>query len=219
MQIQSVSNKLPLQQNPQFKAAYPVYHWVANAEGKYSPVVTQDLTRSLHRKLVGFLNRSYRSDKPSMLSKMEQVVGYLSRNDEDFRKMPTVRSYYSHKPEDVRQEKEAISYLITGSDVKAFEDEYAKSIGRYKADAPFSAELNRALGDYKHRGMNFITNLSKKFQKKGQRQALHTKFVEVRNKKGKIIDYRLVDIRFCPAQGEENPLVKYYNLIKNQNKK
>ena len=37
-------------------------------------------------------------------------------------------------------------------------------------------------------------------------QILHTKFEIVRNRLGKIIDFKLLDIRFLPAKGNKNPL-------------
>ena len=43
MQIQSVNNftKPNLNQNPQFKSAYPVVHWVAEkGGGSYAPQIT-----------------------------------------------------------------------------------------------------------------------------------------------------------------------------------
>ena len=216
MQIQSnqqmsiINNR----QTPQFKSAYPVYHWVAGESGKYAPVVTEELTRKLQRKLIGILNKSVVKTSPKLTLLKERLTKYLSDIDVDFRQNPIVRSFYSHKMPEHRMLKEAISYLISGKDIKIFEDNFAKDIGRYKADAPYSAELNDALDTYKKSGMYYVGEKAKKFKINGEKVALHTKFKEIKNRKGKTIDYQLLDIRFCPDKGTETPIYRYYKIQK-----
>lgn len=215
MQISPALSYSYSHKNPQFRSVYPVQHWILGADGKFSPVVTQDLTRTLQRKLIGFLNKTIRLKNINQYSVMERVTQYLAQNDNSYSVQPLVRSYYSHKPDEIKQKNNAVSYLITGADVEVFDDQYGKNIGRFKADAPFSAELKSALEDYNLRGMNYVVSRSKNFKKDGVKSALNTKFQEIRNKKGKVVEYRLMDIKFCPAEGDGNPLVRYYNFINN----
>ena len=62
-------------------------------------------------------------------------------------------------------------------------------------------------------GLDFVNNPKRKIvDNNGLKYGLHTKFEVVRNKTGKIKGYELVDIKFCPESGEENPFVRtgYY---------
>jgi hypothetical protein len=210
MQIQSINNFQKKDTFPNFKSAYPVYHWVAAPGGAYAPVVTNELTKKLHRKLVGFLNSSKLVNTSDKKLIMYKIKNYIAQHDADYRNLPIVRSFYSHRTLEQRGNHDAISFLLTGPDVEAFEENFAKDIGRYKSDAPFSAELQVALGNYKLSGMSYVTVRSKRFRINDIPVALHTKFQEVRDKRGRVKEYRLVDLKFCPNQEKNNPVVKYY---------
>lgn len=113
-----------------------------------------------------------------------------------------------------------ISYLISGSDVEAFDAKYGKAIGVSKSQAPFdgrqkkSAELNEAVRNYAIGGLRFVTDKHKGiYDSTGIGYALHTKFQTIRNKNGKIKGYEFVDLKFCPEEGPENPFVRV-GLIK-----
>ena len=214
MQIQSVSNNSPLRQNPQFKAAYPVYHWVAETNGSYAPVIDAKLTKSLQRTLVSVLNKT----KKASYGYLERIANRVSERDKDYKRMNLVRSYFNKKGGYKKDSNKflPISYLISGNDVDLFEQFYAKSIGTAKAISPrkngrlSSAESQIAIENYKIGGLNFVNSKDKRIvDENGMEYALHTKFEVVRGKKsGKVNGYRLVDVKFCPQKGSENPFVR-----------
>ena len=90
-----------------------------------------------------------------------------------------------------------------------------KNIGKLSKVAPeiggkkVSAELEQAKKDYALKGKEFVINNNRKiYGADGREYALHTKFQTVRTKTGNIKGYNIVDVRFCPTSGKENPFVK-----------
>lgn len=47
--------------SPKFQSVYPVYHWVAETNGSYAPVLSNELSKTLNGKLVRVLNTNARS--------------------------------------------------------------------------------------------------------------------------------------------------------------
>ena len=133
--------------------------------------------------------------------------------------MGIVRSYYNNDGGFKADHFEPISYLISGKDTEIFDSLFGKPLGKIKSKSPIvkgkhmSAELNLAQGDYKNQGLVWVKNIAKSFRDSNNTQyGLHTKFEVVRNKSGKIKDFKLVDIKFCPENGAKNPFTKvgYY---------
>ena len=216
MQIQnipnfSIKNK---KYNPQFKKAYPVVHWLSETNGSYAPVVSLELTEKLQRILVGYLNNSSRL-KLNLATK--EAVSYIREKDFDYKKSNIVRSYYNLKGgfNKLKNQFSPFVYLITGDDVYNFNKEFAKPLGKAKANAMKSggklksAELEIARMDYKLGGSSIVNDVNKKMYDNGKECALHTKFEIVRGKRsGKIKGFNLVAIKFCPNKGPENPFVR-----------
>ena len=72
---------------------------------------------------------------------------------------------------------------------------------------PYSYETLQALHLYNNNGLAYVKNDAKQIKdENGIPQILHTKFEVVRNKLGKVTDFKLLDIRFLPAKGDKNPL-------------
>ena len=218
MQILPFSNNANINQvkSPQFKSAYPVYHWVAEkAGGHYAPAVSLDLNKTLQGKLIRLFNGSTKFSETQLGKKMMEK---LAVTDFAYRFNQVVRSYYNHNG-GWKGKFQPISYLITGNDVAKFDEKFGKPIGRSFAESPkikgraISAEHNNAVNDYKFNGMHFVTDSKKRIMcSDGLEYGLHTKFEVVRDKNGKIKSYDLVDIKFCPESGENNPFVRlgYY---------
>lgn len=62
---------------------------------------------------------------------------------------------------------------------------------------------------YNREGLKFVQNNSKQIQdKNGMMYILHTKFEIIRNRMGKIKDYKFVEARFLPARGQGSSLGK-----------
>jgi len=201
-------------QTTNFKSAYPVVHWVAETNGSYAPSVSHELTQILQQKFVRALNKAEHKDGV-LKATIGKIKDYLARNDRDFRQCSRVRTFYRRYIHEGAQF-EPVSYIISGRDIVDFEDKIAKDIGRTKGQAldslgtVHSAESRAAVRKYDITGLNFVQNNSRQIKdNKGMPYALHTKFEIVRGKNGNIRDYRLVDARFLPAKGENNPIEKY----------
>lgn len=204
MQIQTL-------QQPNFKATYPVVHWVAEANGSFAPVANLDTIKKLQGKLVRALNKT-QYDKTPTGKIAKPIQNYIKSNDTDYAKAPQVRSFYNRAAK-YGQTFEPTSYIISGADVKDFEETLAKNIGRAKSrarelfNAPHSFEAIEAINLYNNKGLEYVKKDSRQIKdESGIPQILHTKFEIVRNKLGKITDFRLLDIRFLPAKGAKNPL-------------
>jgi hypothetical protein len=235
MQINPVQNykfSQP-QKSPQFKSAFPVVHWVAETNGSYAPVASVEFSKVLQRKLVGLINKVLPSEQKIELmkenatpknidkfmktsSKSSACKEHLSQWDKSYAKQPIARSFTDKKGGFTRDNKfNPISYLITGKDCEIFTEQLGKPIGKAKSVAPLiygkrkSAETQIAVEDYKLLGKNFVMDKSKRiYDEEGKEYALHTKFQIIRNKAGKIKDYELVGIKFCPQEGAQNPFVR-----------
>lgn len=204
MQIQTL-------QQPNFKATYPVVHWVAETNGSFAPVANLDTIRKLQGKLVRALNKT-KNDKTPTAKIAKPIQNYIRTKDADYNKVPRVRSFYNRVAK-YDQAFEPASYIISGADVKNFEENLAKNIGRAKSrarelfNAPHSFEAIEAINLYNNKGLEYVKKDSKQIKDgNGIPQILHTKFEIVRNRLGKITDFKLLDIRFLPAKGNKNPL-------------
>ena len=172
MQIQTINSYSKTNQQTNFKAAYPVIYWVKDAGkeiSKDAPTISKDLTEKLQRKLVGYLNRTFSKSDPQKVSLMGKAFSFLRGRDRDFSTYPIVRSFYDTSTGSQKEGIKPIGYLLTGKDVEVFENNFAKPIGRNRANSPIidgkprSAELNIALDDYYTKGLNYVKNRSAQF--------------------------------------------------------
>lgn len=214
MQIQQVKNysTSKASTNPQFKAVYPVVHWVAETNGSYAPVVSMELTRKLQRILVGVLNHSKKSNCGTVGMFIEN---YISKCDLDYRRHSIARTFYDKKGGFNNKKFIPFAHLITGEDFVEFNSSFGKAIGEAKSNAPrqkgkpISAELKQVVHNYNLGGWQFVNDKKKKlYDNAGIAYALHTKFQTIRSKTGKIKGYELVDAKFCPEKGAKNPFVR-----------
>ena len=221
MQIQAINHSNNKSMKPQFKSAYPVYHWVAEKSGgNYAPAVSHELNKKLQGILVRLFNCTSKLSKTSFGQRMIEKLKLdkAGIEDLDYSANPIVRTF-NDKNGGWKKSFIPINYLITGDDVKIFDEQFGKPIGKSLIEAPklngipSSAEYKTAIKDYILGGLGFVNNSERKIaDKNGLKYGLHTKFEVVRNKTGKIKGYELVDIKFCPESGEENPFVRtgYY---------
>ena len=222
MQISAI-NKY---QQPQFKSAIPVYHWVREAGDKfnYKLVAHDELTRTLQEKVVEFFNRP---NNPNHSINIKKAINYLKdkdiyyslrlkHNDNTGKKNKPARSFYNSKGGwnyNLTKFK-PISYLITGIDVDYFENEFAKPLGKAKSeyrhlgDAASLANLKMAWHNFYANGAKFVED--KKHQIRDLYDVsygIHTKFVVQRNADGKD-EYIFEDMKLLPEEGSESPLEK-----------
>lgn len=200
----------------QFKAGYPVVHWVRETNGSYAPALSRNLNEKLQKNVVRILNADLEKAKSEKRQVMEYVKKIISASDSDFSQNMKARSFYNRHGGWNGQRFEPFGYILTGKDAELMSQVFGKPIGKAKADAPRrdgvvsgSAEVNIAIGDYFRRGISFVKKLASGFKPIDKtRYGLHTKFEVVRTKTGKIKEYRLVDLKFCPEEGSENPFVR-----------
>ena len=195
--------------NTNFKSTYPVVHWVAETNGSYAPVANLQIVKKLQGKIIRMLNKPLVSSTKPMEPLEQWLRAYIGVCDADYRNNPNVRSFYN------RTDAAPVSYVISGDDVGIFENNLAKNIGRAKSNArellskPYSPETMEAIKLYNREGLKFVQNNSKQIQdKNGMMYILHTKFEIIRNRMGKIKDYKFVEARFLPARGQGSSLGK-----------
>ena len=195
--------------NTNFKSTYPVVHWVAETNGSYAPVANLQIVKKLQGKIIRMLNKPLVSSTKPMEPLEQRLRAYIGVCDADYRNNPNVRSFYN------RTDAAPVSYVISGDDVGIFESNLAKNIGRAKSNArellskPYSPETMEAIKLYNREGLKFVQNNSKQIQdKNGMMYILHTKFEIIRNRMGKIKDYKFVEARFLPARGQGSSLGK-----------
>ena len=197
--------------NQNFKSTYPVVHWVAESNGSFAPVASLDLTRKLQGKVVRVLNKLLSSSTKSMNTTEQKLRAYLASCDVDYRQIPIVRSFYDRIASSF-QRFNPTAYIISGKHVNEFNELLAKQIGKAKKVAksdfstPYSPEAIKAIQDYNFYGLQFVNSDSLRIKDKNKMTyVLHTKFEIIRNKLGKIKDYKFVDARFLPERGPGNP--------------
>ena len=81
MQIQSI-NGIGVHvkaKNPQFKAGYPVIHWVAETNASFVPELTLEAAQKLNERIVKMLNMRV-TEIPLMIEKLTQKISKLTTN-------------------------------------------------------------------------------------------------------------------------------------------
>ena len=198
--------------NTNFKSTYPVAHWVAETNGSFAPVANLDLVKKLQGKLIRVLNKPLAESKKPLKPDEQNIRAYIGAADADYRNVPHVRSFYNRIANNP-QKFTPVSYIISGLDVGIFEECLAKNIGRNMSQArelynhPYSEDTINAIKLYNANGLEFVKQDARQIKDKNNiAYILHTKFEIIRNKLGKIKDYKLLDVRFLPSMGAKNPL-------------
>lgn len=212
MRIQSASS---YSNNTNFRAVYPVVHWVAEKNGSYAPAVSMDLTKKLQRKLVTMLNSKEKEKMVEKLPFLSNLKEFFKSWDRSYRMNPISRSFYDINGGWDDGKFKSFAYLLTGDDVYTFEKTWAKPLGMMKGKSPTvngkpkSAELSMVSRNYTVKGLDFVKRRTQMFHDKdGNLYGLHTKFEIVRNKKGEVKDFEFRGVSFRPIKGDENPLVQ-----------
>jgi len=220
MQIKAINNysnnKL---QNPQFKSAYPVYHWVEKADKKYVVAVTKNEVEKMQSKLVRMLNKTLSRKDSTKAAAMDKVISVVNEADSDYSMKSEVRSFYNPKGGWKENFFEPITYLITGRDTSKFDKVYGKPIGKAKAISKTpsgkycSLELEDARDNYEKNGLKFVKQESKIFTKNNETPSglhiIHTPvYYQKGAKKGEVKEYLPKWVLYRPESGANNPFVK-----------
>ena len=110
MQIQSVNNftKPNLNQNPQFKSAYPVVHWVAEkGGGSYAPQITKTIAQEFNENIIRRLNKK----KAAIEIEITVLINKIAELTEKIKTARTVR-------EKVAKEKKIEAYRNSLADLQ-----------------------------------------------------------------------------------------------------
>lgn len=116
-----------------------------------------------------------------------------------------VRSFYN-KEKSLIDGRYYLTYMITGKDIKPFEDDLAKNIGKTKHESisttkhPYSQEAKDAIDLYNKNGLDFVNDKEYRLKSKttGMTYILRTNFQAVLNKKGEVKDYKFISAKFVP---------------------
>ena len=203
-----------------FKATYPVVHWVAESNGSYAPISNLKDVKKLQSKIIRILNKPLYNTKKEISFVEQTLRDYIGRCDVDYRNMSLVRSFYNRAEGDMSG-KTPVAYVISGKDIEPFEEQLSKNIGIAKGEAKktlqtsHSPEADAAVEAYKKGGLTFVNNpdLRIKNKENNMTYVLHTKFEIIRNKLGKVKDYKFIGARFLPEHGPESPFERLKNYM------
>ena len=119
-----------------------------------------------------------------------------------------VRSFYN-KEKSLIDGRYYLAYMISGKDIKPFEDSLVKDIGRNKheakgvklEDAPELKEaIKSAIKIYNSNGLEFVNDPQYRLKSKrdGMTYVLRANFEPIFDKKGIVKDYRFISAKFVP---------------------
>ena len=220
--LQINDDKNLVRQKAVFKSCAPVYHFLRE-KGKdiAYPVCSKSLNETLQGKLVRILNNSV---KFSDTEKGKRLIDIVSAMDKDYRcsdEKQKTRTYYNYGGGWIGGKFEPFNYLITGDDVKEFNEKFGKPIGKSGADSPkidgrpISAEYHTNINNFVLGGLNFVKDLRRAIVSKPKKVlGLFTEFVVLRNSKGKIIDYELSNLEYRSLNEGLNTFMKFGNYSK-----
>lgn len=99
-----------------------------------------------------------------------------------------------------------LAYMISGKDIAPFEQDLAKNIGKAKheslgiTDTAYSDEAKNAIDIYNKNGLNYVNDPQYRLKSKttGMTYILRANFEPIKNKAGKIKDYKFLSAKFEP---------------------
>lgn len=240
MQIQPTNNysRFNNRQSPQFKAAYPIVHWVAETNGSYAPILAKDAAEKLNNRIISMLTANSKEIVEKIATTKEaikikesgakkiikkslnqlnrelsellltlRVKSYIARTDADYAKKSTARAFYNREGGFKHGKYDAVATILTGDDAEFFNREFGRPIGVARAKSDVIG-LEKAIARYWEEGAKFVERKAKEFKKfNGEPAELHVKLEAVRNSAGKIINHNVVDMRFFPKEGPNNPFM------------
>lgn len=223
--------------NTQFKSVYPVVHWIAESNGSYAPELTKDMAKKLNERIVSMLNANSSEIASEIRNIQEaikiknsgvkkvvkkslnqltkelnelnltlRVKSYIARCDKSYSNNSIARGFYNKNGGIKNNSHEAVAYIATSDDVLYFED-LGKQIGRARSAGDFFAE-EKARKNYHDKGLEYARKRSNSYRLSTQEPAeLHVKLEAVRGNTGKKERYNIVDMRFFPKEGPNNPFM------------
>ena len=116
-----------------------------------------------------------------------------------------VRSFYNRE-KGLLDGRYYLTYMISGKDIQPFEEDLAKNIGKTKHDGlslfenAYTPEAKEAIDLYNKNGLEYVNDSKHRLKSKttGMTYILRANFEPIRNKAGKIKDYKFISAKFVP---------------------
>ena len=159
---------------------------------------TEKEALAIFRGRFGFMDLDYAYASEGLPKKEKNKTNKIKSNQ-------YVRSFYN-RVKGMLDGRYYLTYMISGKDIKPFEDDLAKNIGKAKheskslTDNVYSEVTKDAIDSYNQNGLEFVNDPNYRLKSKttGMTYILRANFEAVRNKSGKIKDYKFVDAKFVP---------------------
>lgn len=187
------------------EALQNVYKWISsfsleNIKSQLKLPKTEQEALAIFRGRMGFYDLDY-AYAPKNLKKVKKNINKTNSNDAAEQR---VRTFYNRE-KGLLDGRYYLTYMITGKDIKPFEDDLAKEIGKKKhealsiSDDAFSEEVKAAIKLYNTNGLQFVNNPEYRLKSKssGMTYILQSNFEAIKNKAGKIY-YRFINAKFVP---------------------
>lgn len=142
---------------------------------------------------------------------ISRVKNFIAGKDNSYQKYPVAKGYNIEGGIQNNKFKN-ISFLLTGNDADYFEQAYGKPIGIARKTGD-SRAVSKAQSAYWGEGFDYILKRTKDFCRENELNELHVKMERIRSKTGKEKGYNIVNMRFFPKTGPENPfaLINWIN--------
>ena len=178
-----------------------VMRWTQSAD--LSQVKGLELPKTEKEALAIFRGRFGYYDTDYAFAPKPQQTKKPTKNSEE-----RVRTFYN-RAKGMLDGRYYLTYMVSGKDIKPFEDELAKNIGKNKheakginlEDAPELQEaITSAVDKYTKQGLEFVNNSERRLASKttGMTYILRANFEPIFNKKGIVKDYKFISAKFVP---------------------
>ena len=135
-----------------------------------------------------------------------RVKSYITRCDREYAQNPKARGFYDQNSGTDNNNHDAVAYITTAEDA-TYLNKLGKQIGIARSQGTFFEE-EQARANYHRQGLEYVKKRSDEYKtSSGNPEELHVKLETVRNKTGKIKGYNIIDMRFFPKTGPENPFM------------
>ena len=120
-----------------------------------------------------------------------------------------VRSFYNRE-KGLLDGRYYLTYMISGKDIQPFEQDLAKNIGKTKHDGitmfenAYTQEAKDAIDLYNKNGLEYVNAPEHRLKSKttGMTYILRANFEPIKNKAGKIKDYKFISAKFVPEYSQ-----------------
>lgn len=215
MQIASInSNQLKYNQTPNFKSAMPVIMQVVTDMKTVAPVVGEELNNTLRIKTEYLINNSLkRGINPERDALSDRIRKYMRNWVQDFR--GKVIAFTCVDGDFKNGELKPYFYFLTGNTISSLERLRLEHKNAVKDSQGYlTADLKIAKDNYYNKGKMLVQNAFRNFRPFNlKNQGLFITYEPVRNTKGVIKDYKLINAEFKSVSDSKNPVIKLDKIV------